>query len=134
LLEPVSGCQWTNRPGREKKETSVMKNKSLRLSCLAVLVGLSLSLPDTAHAGGNTGQMIAKFAPAKSTEQLTVLSEGDSVIKICRACRNATLVRIAKGGKGQYDVVAKKCEDCGSDDTYAAIAKQHVPFKERIKR
>jgi NADH:ubiquinone oxidoreductase subunit F (NADH-binding) len=60
--------------------------------------------------------------------------EGDSIVKICRACRNATLVRIEKGGKGLYDVVAKKCEDCGSDDTYVAIAKQNVPFKEQIKR
>ena len=111
-----------------------MKNKSLRLSCLAVLAGLALSLPGASQAGGNTGQMIAKFEPAKSAEQLTVLSEGDSVVKICRACRNATLVRIEKGGKGLYDVVAKKCEDCNSEDTYAAIAKQRVPFKEQVKR
>ena len=78
--------------------------------------------------------MIAKFEPAKSAEQVTVLSEGDSVVKICRACRNVTLVRIEKGGKGLYNVVAKKCEDCGSDDTYVAIAKQSIPFKEQIKR
>lgn len=111
-----------------------MKNKSLRLNCLAVLAGLALSLPVASQAGGNTGQMIAKFEPAKSAEQLTLLSEGDSIVKICRACRNATLVRIEKSGKGLYDVVAKKCEDCGSDDTYAAIAKQNIPFKEQVKR
>jgi hypothetical protein len=111
-----------------------MKLKSLYLGCLLVVAGTLANFSTSAYAGGNTGQMIAKFEPAKSTEQLTGLGEGDSVIKICRACRNATLVRIEKGGKGLYDVVAKKCEDCGSDDTYVAIAKQHVPFKEQVKR
>ena len=111
-----------------------MKNKSLRLSCLAVLAGLVLSLPIAGRAGGNTGQMIAKFEPAKSAEQIGMLKEGDAVVKVCRACKSVTLVRIEKGGKGLYDVAAKKCEDCGSDDTYVAIAKQNVPFKEQIKR
>lgn len=110
-----------------------MKLKALYLSSLLIAMGLGATL-SPAHAGGNTGQMIAKFAPAKSTEQLTTLSEGDSVIKICKACRNATLMRITTGGKGLYDVTATKCEECGSDDTYVAIAKQNVPFKERVKR
>ena len=111
-----------------------MKMKSLYLGCLFVMAGAIADFSTSAYAGGNTGQMIAKFEPAKSAEQLTVLSEGDSVVKICRACRNATLVRIEKGGKGLYDIAVKKCEDCNSEDTYVAIAKQHVPFKEQIKR
>ena len=44
------------------------------------------------------------------------------------------LVRIEKGGKGLYDVVAKKCNSCGSEDTYVAVAKTPVLFKEQIKR
>ena len=111
-----------------------MKMKSLYLGCLLVVTGAVANFSISAYAGGNTGQMVAKFEPAKSAEQVTLLSDGDTVVKICRACRNATLVRIEKGGKGLYDVVAKKCEDCGSDDTYVAIAKQNVPFKEQIKR
>ena len=111
-----------------------MKNLSVRQNCLAALLGLTLSLPFRAHAGGNNGQMIARFEPAKSTEQIAQLKEGDSVVKVCRACQLVTLVRIEKGGKGLYDVTAKKCESCGSDDTYVAIASQAVPFKERIKR
>jgi hypothetical protein len=111
-----------------------MKMKSLYLGCLLVATGTLANFSTIAYAGGNTGQMIAKFEPAKSAESLTVLSEGDSVIKICRACRNATLERIEKGGKGLYDIAAKKCEDCNAEDTYVAIAKQHVPFKERVKR
>lgn len=111
-----------------------MKMKSLYLGCLLVVAGVLANFSTSTYAGGNTGQMIAKFEPAKSVEQVQTLSEGDSVVKICRACRNATLVRFEKGGKGLYDVVAKKCEDCGADDTYVAIAKQHVPFKEQIKR
>lgn len=111
-----------------------MKMKSLYLGCMIVVAGALANFSTSAYAGGNTDQVIAKFEPTKSAEQLTVFSEGDSVVKICRACRNATLVRIEKGGKGLYDVVAKKCEDCNSEDTYVAIAKQHVPFKEQVKR
>lgn len=110
-----------------------MKMKCLCLGGLLAVASMFANV-STAHAGGNTGQVLAKFAPAKSTEELTTLSEGDSVIKICRACRNATLMRVAKGGKGLYDIAARKCDDCNSEDTYAAIAKQHVPFKEQVKR
>lgn len=110
-----------------------MKMKSLYLGGLLAIASV-FAIISPAHAGGNTGQVLAKFSPTKSTEELTTLSEGESVIKICRACRNATLVRVAKGGKGLYDIAAKKCEDCNSEDTYAAIAKQHVPFKEQVKR
>jgi len=109
-----------------------MKNQTI--TRLSLLLGLALLIPALAHAGGNTGQMIAKFEPAKSTEQIEKLKEGDTVVKVCRACKMVTLVRIEKGGKGLYDVVTKKCESCGSDDTYVAIATQSVPFKERIKR
>ena len=111
-----------------------MKMKSLYLGCVLLVTGAMANFSVSAYAGGNTGQVVAKFEPAKSTEQVTLLSEGDTVVKICRACRNAMLVRIEKGGKGLYDVVAKKCEDCNSEDTYVAIAKQHVPFKEQVKR
>ena len=111
-----------------------MKIQSLRVTCLAILASLTLSLPLAVHAGGNTGQMIAKFEPAKSAEQIEMLKEGDSVVKVCRACKMITLVRIEKGGKGTYDVVAKKCESCGSEDTYVAIASQPAGFKERNKR
>jgi len=108
--------------------------KSLYLGCLIVAVGVAANLPFTTHAGGNTGQMIARFEAAKSTGQIALLKEGDPVVKVCRGCRNVMLVRIEKGGKGLYDVVAKKCESCGSDDTYVAVAQQPVPFKERVKR
>lgn len=111
-----------------------MKMKSLYLGCVLVVAGTLANCSTVTYAGGNTGQVLAKFAPAKSAESLTTLSEGDSVIKICRACRNATLVRVEKGGKGLYDIAAKKCEDCNSEDTFVAIAKQRVPFKEQIKR
>ena len=106
--------------------------KSLYLGCLLVMGAVANITP--AYAGGNTGQMIAKFEPAKSVEQIAELKEGDTVVKVCRACKAVTLVRIEKGGKGRYDVVAKKCEDCGSEDTYVAIAKTPVPFKEQVKR
>jgi hypothetical protein len=111
-----------------------MNIKSFYLSCLFVAAGVVANLSSSAYAGGTTGQMIARFEPAKSTAQIEMLKEGDTVVKVCRACKAVTLVRIEKGGKGAYDVVAKKCEDCGSDDTYVAIAKQSVPFKEQIKR
>jgi hypothetical protein len=111
-----------------------MKMNTIARSGLALLLGFALSLPLAVRAGGNTGQMIAKFEPAKSVAQIESLKDGDTVVKVCRACKAVTLVRIEKRGKGLYDVVAKKCEDCGSDDTYIAIAKQSVPFKETIKR
>lgn len=110
-----------------------MKLKSIYLTGMLAVASVFANL-STAHAGGNTGQMIAKFEPAKSAEQVQLLSEGDTIVKVCRACRNVTLVRVEKPGKGLYDVVARKCEDCGSDDTYVAITNQDVPFKERIKR
>jgi hypothetical protein len=134
LLMPVSGCERPLRRARERKKPSVMKNKPFRLRYLAVLMGLTLSLPIVARAGGNTGQTIARFEPAKSVEQIESLKEGDTVVKVCRACKVVTLVRVEKDGKGIYDIAARKCEDCGSDDTYVAITKSPVPFKEQTKR
>ena len=98
------------------------------------VTGLIAGISTTTYAGGNSGQMIARFEPVKSVEQIAQLNEGDSVVKVCRACRMVELVRIEKGGKGLYDVVAKKCGSCGSDDTYVAVAKTTVPFKEQVKR
>jgi hypothetical protein len=43
-------------------------------------------------------------------------------------------VRVEKPGKGAYDYVSKKCEECGSENTYVAVAKQVIPFKEQVKR
>lgn len=91
-------------------------------------------MPALAHAGGNMGQKIATFEPVKSSADLEKLKEGDTVIKICRACGAATLVQVEKGGKGVYDYVAKKCDECGSESTYLAATKQAIPFKEQIKR
>lgn len=111
-----------------------MKSKLIQQTCLALAFGLTLLAPTLAQAGGNHGQMIAKFYPAKSAEAVQQLKEGDTIVKVCRACHQVTLVRVDKPGKGVYDYVAKKCEDCGSEDTYLAISNKEIPFKERVKR
>lgn len=111
-----------------------MKMKIIQQGCLAVVLGLALLFPSVSRAGGNQGQMIATFEPMKSAADMDQLKAGDTIVKVCRACGAVTLVRVDKPGKGSYDYVAKKCESCGSDNTYVAVAKQVVPFKEQIKR
>lgn len=111
-----------------------MKTKFNQRTYLSVILGLAFLIPTLAHAGGNTGQMIAKFEPVKSDQQVADLKPGDTIVKVCRSCNRVTLIRVDKPGKGVYDYVAKKCEDCGSDDTYIAVSKQVIPFKERVKR
>ena len=111
-----------------------MKTKLIQKTCLHVILGLTLLIPTLGRAGGNTGQMIAKFEPMKSDQQMADLKPGDTIVKVCRNCNRVTLIRIDKPGKGVYDYVAKKCEDCGSDDTYIAVSKQVIPFKEQVKR
>jgi len=112
-----------------------MKLKTIQQACrLAVILGLALFSPHVTRAGGNQGQIIAQFTPMKSSQEIERLKADDTIVKVCRACGTVTLVRVDKPGKGVYDYVAKKCEDCGSENTYLAITKQPVPFKERIKR
>ena len=108
--------------------------KLIQRSCAVFALGLALLIPAAVHAGGNQGQMIAKFAPVKSPKDVEQLKDNDSIVKVCRACGTVTLVRVQKGGKGIYDYVTKKCEDCGSEDTYLAVSKSPVPFKEQIRR
>ena len=98
------------------------------------VLGLALMTPSFAHAGGNSGQMIARLYAPKSADELDRIKPGETIAKVCRACNQVTLVRVMKPGKGQYDYVAKKCEDCGSNDTYVAVPRPEVSFKERVKR
>jgi hypothetical protein len=111
-----------------------MKLKTIRSGILAAAVGLALVIPSVTQAGGNQGQMIAKFEPLKSPKEVDQLQPGNTVVKVCRACSQVMLVRVVKGGKGFYDYEARKCEDCGSEDTYLARTNQEIPFKERVKR
>ena len=111
-----------------------MKIKMIQQGCLAAVLGLALLMPAVTHAGGNQGQMIAHFMPMKSDQQLNDLKPGDTIVKVCRACGEVTLVRVETAGKGAYDYVAKKCESCGSEDTYLAVSKSFIPFKEQDKR
>jgi phosphoribosylformylglycinamidine (FGAM) synthase-like amidotransferase family enzyme len=111
-----------------------MKKQTMQRGIMAVALGLALAFPLTTRAGGNIGQMIAKFEPIKSAMDLEQLKQDASVVKVCNGCKSVTLVRIERGGKGLYDIAAKKCEYCGSEDTYVAVAKQEIPFKERVKR
>jgi predicted RNA-binding Zn-ribbon protein involved in translation (DUF1610 family) len=111
-----------------------MKIKMIQRSCLALVLGLALVLPSISRAGGNRGQMIAQFTPIKSDKELNDLKPGDTIVKVCRKCGGVTLIRVDKSGKGVYDYVAKKCDTCGSEDTYIAVSKQFIPFKEQDKR
>jgi len=111
-----------------------MKMKLIHQTCLALTLGLALIMPEFAHAGGNTGQKIATFEPLKTAADADKLKEGDTVVKVCRDCGAVTFVRVEKPGKGVYDYTAKKCESCGSENTYLAATKQVIPFKEQIKR
>lgn len=111
-----------------------MKIRTIQKTCFAFALGMALLIPSLVRAGGNMGQKIATFEPVKATTDLDKLKEGDTVIKVCRACGAATLVRVDKPGKGVYDYIAKKCDECGSENTYLAVSKQVIPFKEQIKR
>jgi hypothetical protein len=111
-----------------------MKTKMIQQVCLSVALGLALFFPSVSHAGGNQGQMIAEFKPIKTDQQVNDLKPGDTIVKVCRACGAVILVRVDKPGKGVYDYVAKKCESCGSEDTYLGVTKQFIPFKEQDKR
>jgi len=111
-----------------------MKNTIMQRSLIALTLGLTLALPLTTRAGGNIGQKIARFEPMKSAAEVEQLKQDDTVVKVCNGCKSVTLVRIEKGGKGMYDIVAKKCEYCGSEDTYLAVTHQEIAFKERVKR
>ena len=111
-----------------------MKNKIVQHGWLAVVLGLALLIPSISRAGGNQGQVMGKFTPIKTVADMDQLKAGDTIVKVCRACGAVTLVRVDKPGKGAYDYVAKKCEDCGSEDTYLGVAKQVIPFKEMDKR
>src|SRR4051812_26348326 len=108
-----------------------MRKKIIQKTCLFVTVGIVLLTPSFLHAGGNMGQKIATFEPVKDTAGVDQLKEGDTVVKVCRACGAVTLVRVEKPGKGIYDYVAKKCEACSSENTYMAVSKQVIPFKEQ---
>ena len=109
-----------------------MKIKTIQQVCLALTLGLVLLLPVATRAGGN-GQVVAMFKPMKTAEEINELKPGDTIVKVCKDCGAVTLVRVVKGGKGVYDYVPKKCEDCGSENTYLAVSKQPVPFKDKMK-
>jgi hypothetical protein len=111
-----------------------MKMKTVQQTCLLLTLGLALMMPAFAHAGGNMGQKIATFDRLKTAADADKLKEGDTVVKVCRDCGAVTFVRVDKAGKGVYDYTAKKCESCGSDNTYLGATKQIIPFKEQIKR
>lgn len=116
-----------------------MKTKIIQHICLSFGLGLLLCLPSISHAGGNApqaekGQVIARFTPIKSDQETVNLQPGDVVVKVCRDCGAVTLVRVTKpGGKGVYDYVAKKCESCGSENTYMAVTKDSIQLKEPEK-
>ena len=115
-----------------------MKTTIIRQICLAVGLALMVSAPAISRAGGNEaqgnkGMVVAKFKPMKSSDDLNNLKEGDVIVKVCRDCGEVTLIRVDKSGKGVYDYVSKKCEDCGSDNTYIGVTHDFVPLKERVK-
>ena len=96
----------------------------------AFALGLALLIPTAVHAGGNQVQQIAKFTQVKSPKGFEQMKDNETIVKVCRGCETVTLIRVQKGGKGLYDSVAKKCEDCGSDDTYVATSKSPVLLNE----
>lgn len=112
-----------------------MKTKIMQRICLFIGLGLLLCLPSIGRAGGNTpqsekGQVIATFRPVKSDQEMADIKPGDIIIKVCRDCGAATMVRVDKpGGKGVYDYVAKKCEYCGSVNTCIDVTKDSVSIK-----
>ena len=110
-----------------KPKLKHMKTKLIRRNSLILALALALLTPALARAGGNTGQIIAKYKSPKDAQELERLKPGDTVVKVCRACNQVTFVRVMKRGKGVYDYVAKKREDCGSEDTFLAVA--DIPFQ-----
>jgi hypothetical protein len=113
-------------------QNKIMKIKTIQQVCLALALGLVLFLPVATRAGGS-GQVAARFTPMKTADEINAIKPGDTIVKVCRDCGAVTLVRVVKGGKGVYDYVAKKCEECGSENTYLAVSKQPVPFKDQMK-
>ena len=109
-----------------------MNIKIIQQGCLALALGLALFLPVNTRAGGN-GTVMAKFAPMKSMDDVNMLKPGDTIVKVCKDCGEVTLVRVMKSGKGVYDYVAKKCEACGSENTYLGASKAPVSEKDRMK-
>lgn len=115
-----------------------MITKIIQQICLAAGLALILTVPAVTRAGGNEpqaskGQVVAKFTPIKSDQELNDLKPGDVILKVCRDCGCASLIRVDKPGKGVFDYVAKKCESCGSENTYLSVTKDAIPFKERPK-
>jgi hypothetical protein len=105
-----------------------MKIKMIQQGCLALAV--ALLLPVAAPAGG-TGHIIAKFEPMNS-EQISQLKPGNTVVKVCRGCGALQLIQVEKSGEGM-DYTTKKCQYCGSENTYLAGSKQPIPFKDQLK-
>ena len=110
-----------------------MKNRIVQKICVSLGMAILLCFSSSSYAGGDQpqvgkGEVIAKFKSVKSDEGLSDLQPGDVLVKVCRDCGDVTLVRVEKPGKGVYDYVAKKCEGCGSENTYVAKTKQSIPF------
>ena len=105
--------------------------KSMQRGMLAVVLGVCLLLPVAAKAGGD-GHAVGTFAPMKA-QDIHQLKPGDTIVKVCKECGAVTLIRVTKSGKGTYDYIPRKCEECGSENTYLAIAKQNIPFKDQPK-
>src|SRR5690242_4309009 len=110
-----------------------MKKNIIQKTCLALVLGVTILAPAFVRAGGNMGQKIATFEPLKSGDT-SQPKPGDTVVKVCRDCGAVIFVRVEKPGKGVYDFTAKKCELCGSENTYIGATKEFIPFKERVKR
>ena len=112
-----------------------MKTKIIQQMCLSIGLGLLLCSPSIGYAGGNVpqadkGEVIARFTPIKSDQEIISLQPGDVIVKVCRDCGAVSLVRVTKsGGKGIYDYVTKKCDNCGSENTYMAVTKDSVQLK-----
>lgn len=114
-----------------------MKTRIIQQICLFIGLGSLFCSPSISYAGGNQpqatkGEVIAKFTPIKSDQELNNLQPGDIIIKVCRDCGSVTMVRVVQPGKGVYDYTIKKCENCGSENTYMAVTKD-IPFKDRPK-
>jgi hypothetical protein len=105
-----------------------MKIKIIQQVWLAIGLGLLLYLPSVSYADGDSppadkGQVIGTFTPIKSDKEIHDLRPGDIIIKICADCHSATLVRVDKSGKGVYEYTLKKCDKCGSENTYLAVTR-----------
>ena len=115
-----------------------MKIKIIQQISLFIGLGLFFCSPSISYAGGSgqvpdKGLVIARFMPVKSDQEVITLQPGDVIVKVCRDCGAVTFVRVTKaGGKGANDYVAKKCDNCGSENTYIAVTKD-TPFKDQPK-